>query len=272
MTYLTRIPRPPLSDFVDLIWLYDGYAQPHAKERVLPSGEMQLLIGLLDEDLRIYDRRDTARSRSFGHALLTGAQSEYVVVDTAQQRSIMGVHFRPGGAFPFLRMPAGELQDEIVPLDAVWGAEAARLREQVLEASSHSERLAAAERCLARQFVAPPKHHATVDFAMQQFLHAPYAGISEVTAKIGLSAGRFIRLFRDEVGLTPKIFCRIRRFQTVLQRIEACRDVEWTSVALDCGYYDQSHFIHDFRAFSGLNPSTYAAHRTPHINHVPLLD
>ncbi len=272
MIYLTRIPRPPLSDFIDLIWLYDGYTQPHAKERVLPSGEMQLVIALMDDDLRLYDRRDTGKSRSFGRALLTGAQSEYVVIDTAQQRSIMGVHFRPGGALPFLRMPAGELQDRVVPLDALWGAEAAQLREQVLEASGHSERLAVAERWLARRFAMPAQHHAAVDFAMEQFLHAPYAAISEVTGKIGLSASRFIRLFRDEVGLTPKVFCRIRRFQSVLRQIETRRHIEWTSLALDCGYYDQSHFIHDFEAFSGLSPSTYVAHKTPHINHVPLLD
>jgi AraC-like DNA-binding protein len=74
------------------------------------------------------------------------------------------------------------------------------------------------------------------------------------------------------VGLTPKLFCRVRRFQRVLRRIGTGRPVEWAAVAVDCGYFDQAHFIRDFHAFSGINPSAYLAGRTEHLNHVPLLD
>ena len=73
-------------------------------------------------------------------------------------------------------------------------------------------------------------------------------------------------------GLTPKLFCRVQRFQKVLRRIRTGREVDWTGVALDSGYFDQAHFIHDFKAFSGLSPTAYAAHRTEHLNHVPILD
>ncbi len=62
-------------------------------------------------------------------------------------------------------------------------------------------------------------------------------------------------MFRDETGFTPKVFCRIRRFHRALDRMEGRKSVEWANVALDCGYFDQAHFIHDFRAFSGINPS-----------------
>jgi AraC-like DNA-binding protein len=79
-------------------------------------------------------------------------------------------------------------------------------------------------------------------------------------------------VFRDETGFTPKVFCRIRRFQQALGRMENRKSVEWANVALDCGYFDQAHFIHDFRAFSGINPSSYLAHQTRHRNHVPLME
>jgi AraC-like DNA-binding protein len=79
-------------------------------------------------------------------------------------------------------------------------------------------------------------------------------------------------LFQKEVGLTPKLFCRVRRFQRVLRCIQKGLAFDWTQIALECGYYDQAHFIHDFHAFSGINPSAYLAAHTAHLNHVPLAD
>ena len=96
--------------------------------------------------------------------------------------------------------------------------------------------------------------------------------IGEMIGKVGLSPRRFVQVFTEEVGVTPKLFCRIRRFQQVLRRIQKERRVEWVDVATDCGYYDQAHFIRDFRAFSGLNPSSYLVQRGEHLNHVPVAE
>ena len=95
--------------------------------------------------------------------------------------------------------------------------------------------------------------------------------IAWMTEQIGLSPRRFIQLFRQQVGLTPKSFCRVRRFQQALTTVHGTKQVDWTQVALDCGYYDQAHFIHDFQSFSGMTPSAYLAAATPHLNHVPLI-
>jgi len=72
-----------------------------------------------------------------------------------------------------------------------------------------------------------------------------------------MSPRRFLDVFQWHVGLSPKAFCQIRRFAAVLRCIERAAVVEWADVALSCGYFDQAHFNHDFRAFSGVNPSTY---------------
>jgi AraC-like DNA-binding protein len=93
-----------------------------------------------------------------------------------------------------------------------------------------------------------------------------------VTAQVGLSARRFIDVFGGEVGLTPKLFCRVRRFQKVLRGVAHGRRADWAAVAADCGYFDQAHFIHDFRAFSGLSPTAYLTQRTEHLNHVPIIE
>jgi AraC-like DNA-binding protein len=112
-----------------------------------------------------------------------------------------------------------------------------------------------------------------VGYALGEFHAVPEGrSIAAVTDRTGFSARRFIDLFEREVGLTPKLFCRVRRFQKVLQTIQSGCAIDWAGIALNCGYYDQAHFIHDFRAFSGINPSTYLAAHTPHLNHVPILD
>jgi len=272
MVHLTHVPRPPLAQFVNLLWLYEGYTQQHAKERVLPTGEMQIVINLQEDRSWIYDREDTDRCQSFRGALVSGAHSQYQVISTAEQASIIGVHFRPGGAFPFLRMPAGELRDVSVSLDALWGRGAGELRDRLLEAESHQTRFEILERVLLDELARGCGRHAAAGFALRQFMAAPHmTTIASVSEQIGLSPKRFIQVFRDETGFTPKVFCRIRRFQQALERMEGRKSVQWAQVALDCGYFDQAHFIHDFRAFSGINPSTYLVHQTLHRNHVPLV-
>jgi AraC-like DNA-binding protein len=273
MLYLTYVPRPPLSEFVNVLWLYEGYTQGHAKERVLPSGAMQIVINLREDQTCVYDRDNTDRCQTYRGALVAGAHSEYIVIGTAQQECIMGVHFRPGGAFPFLRRPAGELRDTTLSLDALWGNAAIDLRDRLLEAATDQIRFEILEQVLSSELARGFHRHGAVGFALRRFMAAPHmASIGAVTGQIGLSPKRFIQVFRDETGFTPKVFCRIQRFQQALNSMEGRQNVEWTKVALDCGYYDQAHFIHDFRTFSGINPSSYLSSQTQHRNHVPLLD
>ena len=263
-------PGPPLSDFVEVLWLCQGLQPVHEKERIMPTGSMQLLINLNEGSLSVYDR--SGRRRTLGPCALHGAQSEFVVIDTAQQEFIMGACFRPGGAVPFLRMPACELHGEHVPLDTLWGAAAAEMRERVLEADTPEAKLRVLEAVLLERAARRLDRHKAVAFALGQFQLAACPTVVQVSEQIGLSQRRFIQIFREEVGLTPKLYHRVRRFQHVLQRIHQGQRVVWTDVALDCGYFDQAHFVHDFRAFSGLNPTAYLMHRTPYQNHVPILD
>jgi AraC-like DNA-binding protein len=93
--------------------------------------------------------------------------------------------------------------------------------------------------------------------------------IADVVEETGLSPRRFIRLFSDEVGLTPKSFCRIRRFQRAVALLHEAEEIDLAGAALACGYYDQSHMIHDFQDFAGLSPASYRSRRDLHMNHVP---
>jgi transcriptional regulator GlxA family with amidase domain len=127
------------------------------------------------------------------------------------------------------------------------------------------------EEALLAQLRWSSARHPAVAFALDAIQRAPHvATIGQLTARIGLSRRRFIERFAAEVGLTPKVFCRVQRFQRALALIERGRDVDWIEVALAGGYYDQAHFIHDFRAFASVNPTTYVRARGTARNHIPL--
>ena len=270
-TFLRYIPQSPLTTFVDSLWLYENYQPSHAKERRLPDGSTELVINLREDAIRLYDQQHPDRFLSMRGSVLSGPQTEYVVLDTACQSSMMGIHFKPGGAFPFFNFPASELRNETVSLDMLWRATANELRDRLLDAPNPQSRFHILEQVLLAHLTRPLAQHPTVAFALKEFQNAAHTStVADITEQIGLSPKRFISLFSQEVGLTPKLFCRIRRFQKALQHIRSGRHIEWTEIALTCGYFDQAHFIHDFQAFSGLNPSAYLRQQGEHQNHVPL--
>jgi AraC-like DNA-binding protein len=266
-------PHAPLSQFVNLLWYWDGYVQPHAQERLLPDGSLCIVFNLGEDRIRLYDSQDISRRSSIRGHVLCGAHSHSMVTDTRDMVVTLGIQFKPGGAFPFLPMPTGELNEQCVSLDDVFGIDARHLREQLLECNTPELKFAAVERWLQSRALKPLQRHQAVAYATARFLCDPLAQpLAAVLDRVGYSQRHFNQMFTDEVGLTPKRFLRVRRFQHAIEHISACDSVDWVDLALRFGYYDQSHFVHDFRKFCGLTPAAYLAVRTPHLNHLPVLD
>jgi len=105
MLFRSYVPATPLSTFVEDFWFYDDYRPRHLRERILPSGTVELVINLRDDELRIYDRVRPDVCERFSGAVVSGTYDRFFVIDTAEEASLLGVHFRPGGAFPFLGCP-----------------------------------------------------------------------------------------------------------------------------------------------------------------------
>jgi AraC-like DNA-binding protein len=274
MLYVTHFPKPPLNQFVELFWFYDGFpSRSHKKERLMPDGSVELVINLNEDETRIYDRENLEKCERLPGTVLCGPHSSFFVIDTAEQDSVMGIHFKPGGAFPFFELPADELRNQHVSLKDLWGAEAGLLRERLLEAPTPEMKFQVLEECLVAQTSKPMERHRAVNQALSLFRNIHTApAMADLSDQIGISSRRLIQLFSNEVGLTPKLFCRVRRFQQVLQTLRTGTEFDWAEIAADCGYYDQAHFIHDFKAFSGINPTTYWLQKTEHLNHVPIFE
>ncbi len=124
MAFVVRTPSPALAPFVASLWHFEAASGelPHARERILPAGTMQLLVNLDEDQLRSYHGEDHTELRSTRGAALAGPYAEHFAIDTAEQRAIMGVSFKPGGAYPFFPAPADAMRAIDVELDQLWGA------------------------------------------------------------------------------------------------------------------------------------------------------
>jgi AraC-like DNA-binding protein len=273
MLYVQRTLNAPLDAYVESIWLARNGPRPRALERILPIGRAQLIVNLAEDETRLYQSTAYGVSCEVSSgSILSGLTTSFQIIDTAEQEYVAGVVFRPAGTGAFLRIPASQLSNRQVPLEDLWGrGRSNRLREELLAATTPEAALDVVEAWLLGSWRGRPCHPA-VAFALHRFHSSPAVPpIRTITDAISFSPKRFIERFEAEVGLTPKRYCRLLRFQRAVATAHGTGSLDWTQLALDCGYFDQAHFIHDFRRFSGITPSMYAEGITPFQNHVTFL-
>jgi AraC-like DNA-binding protein len=170
----------------------------------------------------------------------------------------MGIRFRPAGLRAVLRTPLHELTDRTTPIEALWGRAACRLEEAIAEAPDDAARVRLAEAFLLGCLDHGPARDAVVEAAVGQILRERgQVSLPVLGAAAGLSERQLERRFRTAVGLGPKALSRLVRFQAVLRRLGGVEGGALVQVALDCGYFDQSHLVRDFRELAGAAPTQY---------------
>lgn len=247
-------PAFPLSRYVKLLWWVANSGVPSSRERVYPDGAMVLVIHLNRPASTFFVDNEPVSVRV---PMLAGPWSRSFQVDPSTSTSVIGVNFRPGACRMFFPVAAHELHNADIALSELYPSEADSLLNEVCSVNGE-QALFAVERYLTRKLARATPTHPAVRHALEQLsreggLHR----VRRIQSDTGLSHTRFIQLFREHVGLTPKLFCRVQRFQELLHRIEKGLPVNWAGLASDCGYYDQAHLIRDFRAFAGITPVEY---------------
>jgi len=253
-----------------MFWYGEGYQAAHRTERALPNGRFQLIIDLSDGFVR-----DGApapqRDQPAMAPLVVGMQSRFAVLETAALQHIMSVVFWPGGTRELFDVPADAFYNGVVPLEQCWGCAATGLRDRLRETPSAAGKFRVLEAALRQRRRERLELHAAVRYALGRFQRVPHIrSVLDVNRETGLSRRRFAQLFREQVGITPKLYCRLHRFQRVLRHIASGAPVDWAEVALAGGYCDQAHLGNEFRDFSGITPGAYLASDRPFVNHVPI--
>lgn len=274
MLFLSHTPAWPLSEFVDNLW-FCADSPAHPRERILPSGTIEIVVNLCDDEIRIYDPQHPDCCRKYSGAVVSGPYSRSFVIDPQQHASIAGVHFKPGGGFPFLGVLANELTDMHLDLKLLWGSQAIEFRDRLCQAPTPRKRFHLMEKALAFHLHRSTARHPAVSISLCEFRKVGgVPSVHEVARQVNLSQRRFIEVFSSEVGLTPKLFCRVQRFQQLRALASKTASPDWAQLAADCGYFDQSHMIHEFVTFSGLRPGDYLRQHSDRTlrNHVPIVE
>jgi AraC-like DNA-binding protein len=179
-----------------------------------------------------------------------GAMTEYRDFALPENQVLIGARFRPGMWRRHLGIPADRITDEVLPLESLWGSRATLLLERLSEASTIRECAGLIEAQLETQGGLSPVQQA---IAWMERRHG-CVRLDWLASQCGLSARQFRRVCREQAGLTPKFLARVLRFRRALLRLPR-KTESFAEMALDCGYYDQAHFINDFRAFAGRTPA-----------------
>ena len=238
-------PSPQLVPYVEMLWYEDGDQAARHRERILPGGCFMLVVELTG-----------------GPGVVIGMRSRSIEINPTAIHSVIGVIFRPGGARPFFNVAAHEFHSNVVSLDLVWGCAVHGMRDRLRQAPTVAEKFRLLEGELHSRVQRRFGLHPAVQYGLTQFHRRPHLGrVLEVARDAGLSRRRFAQLFREQVGTTPKQYCRLHRFHNVTKQICAGGAVDWADLALADGYSDQAHLSHEFREFSGLSPSAFLSGR-----------
>lgn len=270
--HLSRLPCGALRPFVALLWASDGEVSDTAgaaRELVLPTGALHLVLRLEDQPLRVFRDPEDLQGACLGTAIVGGARAAPYVKDVPRPVASVGALLRPGAAGLLLGAPAGEFTGAHWALEDVWGQVAVdRLRSRVAEKATAADRLALFERALAARLPAVRGLDPRIARALAGLRHG--MPVAATAAACELSHRHFTQRFREAVGLAPKAWCRVQRFGRALDRLAAEPTIAWAELAAAEGYADQAHFSREFHELAGLSPGDYRRRAPRQPRHVTL--
>lgn len=264
MAVVVRTLAPPRGGLVRSLVHRSGEQPRRSVERILPSPGTGLWVNLNRDAFRSFNQ--AGRARQVPGAMLAGPASRASVIEFEQGHAHVSVTFALGAANCFVAVPLTLTRDDMVPLEALWGAPGARLRERLLETRTPGEALAVTEAVLLEQLSGDGMRDPAVVAAARALSQGVRVG--KVAADLGLLPRTLRRRFTAAVGLTPKRFGRVERMGRLVRDLDGQHDADWAALAARHGYADQSHLADEFRELAGVTPGEYLRSRVNGPNHL----
>lgn len=264
-----RRPHAALRGIVTQLWHGAGRVA-YQRDRILPRAQSYLLVNLGPPQYMVLAGPPEVRV-VFDDVWFSGISEGPIDTEAPHGSVLLGVAFAARGAASLLPMAQAEVANRTGSFADIFGRDAIEMRDRLLEMSEASTRLAFVEQWLLGICISGRHIHPLVDWATRRLAECGgQLRTAELARDAGVSRKHLAGLFRDQVGLAPKTLARIHRFQRAIGAIGERRDIDWSELADRCGYYDQSHLIHDFRRFAGMSPSDFARRAQPDAGSVVL--
>lgn len=248
-----------LADYIQCYWTitFNNRILSSVINRVLPDGCIDIIFNLGDAFGKI--NQDCSVS-NVPHSCVVGAMRQPIIAKLKGHIEIIGVRFKPGGAYPFFRFPLHELTNRIVALDDLSKQPDTAMELRITEEAPIAKKIAHLERIFIKRL----KTVCHIDSIIQKSLSNIYKTkgqvlISSLEKSLGVSSRHLERKFIENVGLSPKMFCRVIRIKNAISILRSQPKPDWTEIAYSGGFYDQAHLIREFKTISGLTPNRYVS-------------
>ena len=247
-----------LAPYVRLIWRLecDGPALFGGPERIVADGVVEAIFHYRTPFTMRFADADATRQPI---SLLVSQTRRFVEIEPAGAGGFIAVRFHPWGAHQFFPVPVRDLADRATPADEVWRRpEVREIEERIGAAATDEERVGALQAFLLRHLEMHRKPDVT-GLVRAVWRTPPPVRIDRIADSLGIGQRRLERTFETSLGMTPKHLTRLARFLRACRSLREAPGARLTEVAYDAGFYDQAHFIHEFRTFAGLTPGQFAA-------------
>jgi AraC-like DNA-binding protein len=245
----------PLKPYVKVIWSMESDESWAPPMRILPDSCVELVIHFNKPYRTTFSN---GKSEIQPQSFVVAQMKNFIEIEPHGKIGMISVRFSAQGAYHFFAMPMKEIANGIVDLKLVWNNLAKEIEDRIVTCSNTNQRNQIIQHYLIIQLSKNGKADTTLDHSLS-LIYSSRGQIraDEIAAKTGMSNRQLVRKFSNSIGLSPKEFSRIIKFIGSLNYLKSKRENNLAEAAYSCGYYDQAHFIHDFKEYSGLTPSQF---------------
>lgn len=250
-------PSSELAAYIKSYWIMEsGNDNSTVSDRVIPTGSCELMFHF-GNPFKTVDGNNISKIQP--NFFLCGQKNTYYDASTMGNTGLLAVTFKPHGAKLFFNMPINLIQNLNVSLDDFLGKEGLEIGCRIADANDNLTRIRILEKFLQRRIIFNKMHDfRRIDSALNKiYMRKGMLNIEELSDVACLSNRQFERKFSEFTGLSPKQFLRIARFQHIINLKNKNKHLSLTQLAYEAGYYDQSHFINEFKLLSGYTPKEF---------------
>lgn len=247
----------PLRPFIQCIWTIQ--AEPgffKSPERLLPDGNIEVLLNFGDEYTQ-YAASDSLHPKTFAGSQIVGQRRSYYMSTSVGKIDLISISFKPGGLSPFVDFPVADITGSTVSIKTLRSNLFSEIEERVYYATDLNSKINLIQQVLLNQLNKNEKANKVFGFVSLAHSINQYSSISHFLHNHTINKRKLERDFDHHVGISPKLLQRLLRFKRSVKTFYSSRVKSLTDLAYECGYFDQAHFINDFKEFAGLTPRQF---------------